>query len=167
MRFVLIIFTLVLMPLHLAWASAVDCRNAHESVVTFSPTSVAFATGGMTQPPFGLSDLAATSAIDLTAMALMAAQFDDWEFFDDDTPHIVDQLSALDLRDVNVDRLACRMSTDTSSASAGPVDPHEFDLPIQGVIHTIVSSRVIAPARPSLPLPAPVFRTYRPPMATL
>ena len=160
------------MPLHLAWASAVDCRNAHESVVTFSPTSVAFATGGMAQPSFGLgefglSDLANTSAIDLTAMALMAAQFDDWEFFDDDTPHIVDQLSALDLRDVNVDRLACRVSTDTSSASAGPVDPHEFDLPIQGVIHTIVSSRVIAPARPSLPLPAPVFRTYRPPMATL
>jgi len=160
------------MPLHLAWASAVDCRNAHESVVTFSPTSVAFATGGMGQPSFGLGDfglgdLANTSAIDLTAMAMMAAQFDDWEFFDDDTPHIVDQLSALDLRDVNVDRLACRVSTDTSSASAGPVDPHEFDLPIQGVIHTIVSSRVIAPARPSLPLPAPVFRTYRPPMATL
>ena len=161
------------MPLHLAWASAVDCRNAHEPVVTFSPTSVAFATGGMAQPSFGglsdfgFSDLATTSAIDLTAMAMMAAQFDDWEFFDDDTPHIVDQLSALDLRDVNVDRLACRVSTDTSSASAGPVDPHEFDLPIQGVIHTIVSSRVIAPARPSLPLPAPVFRTYRPPMATL
>jgi hypothetical protein len=114
-----------------------------------------------------LADFANNSAIDLTAVALLASQFDDWEFFDDDIPDIAEQLSAPDLRDVNIDKLACSLPAKNPAASVSALDPHEFDRPNFGMQHHPVSSRrAFSSFQPSL-ISAPVFGTFRPPMTTL
>ena len=165
MRYLFTIFVLMFLPLHLAWASASDCRDKHAAPVPISYPNAAPATGFSEM--VSLADFAHNSAIDLTAVALMASQFDDWEFFDDDLPDIAEQLSAPDLRDVRIDKLSCRLPFETPTASVTALDPHEFDLPNFGMRHHVVSSRsAFSSFQPSL-ISAPVFPTFRPPMTTL
>lgn len=165
MRSLLITLVLMLLPLHLVWASASECRDQH-----IVPTPIAFPNAA---PAVGfsematLSDFAGSSAIDLTAISAMASRFDDWEFFDDDLPDIAEQLSALDLRDVRIDKLSCSLPVEKTAAAAGALDPHEFDLPNHAMVHHLASTQSAFSSFSSSLISAPVFRTYRPPMTTL
>lgn len=165
MRSLFTILVLMLLPLHLVWASASDCRDKQVHATPISYPNAAPAVGFSEMAT--LSDFASTSAIDLTAVVAMASRFDDWEFFDDDLPDIAEQLSALDLRDVRIDKLSCSLPAEKTAAAAGALDPHEFDLPNHGIVHPPVSSQdAFIAIQPTL-ISAPVSRTFRPPMTTL
>lgn len=163
MQSLLAILILALTPLHFVWAAAADCRD-HYVAATHVVLATAAPGGNFSEAPTVLSDFTAAVAV-----APRASIIDDWdwEYFDDDAPDIVEKLSALDLRDIDLDKLSCSLSTHHKPVPAGALDPHEFDLPNLGLVHVSVGhQRHVWSYQPAL-VPAPVFRTYRPPMTTL
>ncbi len=175
MRHIYVLFLLLALPLQWGWANSAPCGAEAQVPVTYitlgemlrmsNPQPAVIAEQTSSRTPTAPETVISRSIFieDSTGQSEISR----WEFEVSSREDIAAQIYAPDWGDMMIDNLSCSVpSKKSTNIVSQSHDPYEVDLPlpISLVCLALCDKPFIASQHP--PLPAPVFRAYRPPALT-
>jgi hypothetical protein len=162
MRHILVLLFVLSLPLQWVWANSSTCQT-ETPASNANPGTRLHASNALPPTPVTLEAALSQAVFADTS----TSELSHWELEMHSHFGITTQVYVHDVTgDMTADNLSCRPPANIITAAAAWPDPCEVDLPLPLSLTclTLSDTLFVAPQHP--PLPAPVFRAYRPPSVT-
>lgn len=167
MRHLSVLLVMLCLSLPWVWADSIACHGKKQSTAQTLTLPAAVSMALPAELPAAVAAAKQAARIEAEHTHLTLTNSLHWQFELGEEFGVIAQASEPDLDDAYVDSRSCRPPrSDNAKNDKQSPDAHEFDLLLLACPTGTALSDMPYVASPTPPLPAPVFRAYRPPSLT-